>query len=199
MRGQFSFSTQPEFPDEESPAIRISQGTHPLLHLARQPVPNDVHLGSQEYFRQSYLEGPNMGGKSTLLRMVGILVVMAHLGCRVPCKGMALPCIDQIFTRIGSSDYLSHLKSTFYIELEQILRICQNSTSSSLVLIDEIGKGTDFRDGDALALSILGFLNQEKRPYLIVSSHQTSLKQMILSNKNLQFNFMVMEYSSPEE
>jgi len=101
------------------------------------------------------LTGPNMGGKSTLLKQTCLLVILAQLGCLVPAKSYSAPIFDQIFCRIGASDRILEGKSTFYVELEETKRIITKANHSSLVVIDELGRGTSTFDGMAIAEAVL--------------------------------------------
>ena len=101
------------------------------------------------------LTGPNMGGKSTILRQVGLLCILAHYGCAVPAEAMRLSVIDRIFTRLGASDRLLAGESTFMVEMAETSSILKNGTKESLLLLDELGRGTATHDGAAIAQSVL--------------------------------------------
>ncbi|MCL1908746.1 MAG: DNA mismatch repair protein MutS [Holophagaceae bacterium] len=144
--------TEPELTSR--PELNLVGGRHPMLEaqLGRGCVPNDLTIAPASPI--SIVTGPNMGGKSTFLRMAAILVVMAQAGSFVPAESMRFGIVDRIFTRIGASDYLSKGQSTFMVEMTETARILNQVTPLSLVILDEIGRGTSTRDGLALAEAI---------------------------------------------
>lgn len=117
------------------------------------------------------LTGPNMSGKSTLLRLVGVNIILAQIGCNVPAKQFTLVPFDRIFCRLGASDRLLEGKSTFFIELEETKTILDNCTPRSLVIIDELGRGTSTYDGVALASAVLRYLTTKIRPKTLFATH----------------------------
>ncbi len=140
---------RPEF--NSTGELLIVEGRHPVIEeLLRQRgerfVPNDLYLESQ---RQQLLliTGPNMGGKSTYLRQAALIVLMAQMGCFVPARQAKLPITDRIFTRIGASDNLARGRSTFLVEMSEVAAILHHATPASLVLLDEVGRGTSTFDG----------------------------------------------------
>ncbi|MBV8116511.1 MAG: DNA mismatch repair protein MutS [Candidatus Eremiobacteraeota bacterium] len=139
--------------------MRIEQGRHPVIDamLPASFVPNDVALGNESH-RFILLTGPNMGGKSTYLRQVGLLTILAQIGSFVPAKSMTLGIVDRIFTRIGAGDDLASGQSTFYLEMAEASNILRRSTQRSLLLIDEVGRGTGTLDGLSIAQAICEFL-----------------------------------------
>ncbi len=163
---------RPRFTQES--AIAIEDGRHPVMEriLATNFVPNDLRLRSGDH-RFILLTGPNMGGKSTFLRQAGLLVVMAQMGSFVPAKSMELGLVDRIFTRIGAGDDLAAGHSTFYMEMTEAAAILRRCTRRSLLLIDEIGRGTGTIDGLAIAQAIceylLGF--EESAPMALFATH----------------------------
>ena len=122
-------------------------------------IPNDTNLTDQESLW--IITGPNMGGKSTYLRQVAQIAIMAQCGAFVPATGASLPILDRIFTRIGSGDNLAQGKSTFLIEMEETATICTQATKNSLVILDEVGRGTSTFDGIALAQAIVEYISQK--------------------------------------
>ncbi|MGB9092896.1 MAG: DNA mismatch repair protein MutS, partial [Gallionella sp.] len=141
----------PQFSAE--PQIAITQGRHPVVEAQVDSfTPNDTALNEKR--RMLLITGPNMGGKSTYLRQVARIALLAHVGCFVPAQQAALGEIDQIFTRIGASDDLASGRSTFMVEMTEAANILHNATEKSLVLVDEIGRGTSTFDGLALAYAI---------------------------------------------
>jgi len=135
-------------------------------------VPNDLRLQPGEH-RFILLTGPNMGGKSTYLRQAGLLVIMAQIGSFVPAARMTLGVVDRIFTRIGAGDDLASGQSTFYLEMSEAANILRRSTHRSLLLIDEVGRGTGTLDGLAIAQAICEFLLglEDQAPMALFATH----------------------------
>ncbi|XP_055855640.1 probable DNA mismatch repair protein Msh6 [Episyrphus balteatus] len=153
-----NFICVPEFDcDAETPFIEIEEGYHPCV-AAETYIPNGIALGSSGNAPLSLLTGPNMGGKSTLMRQVGLLVVMAQIGCHVPANSCKLSLVDRIFTRLGAQDDILSGHSTFLVELNETSLILKHATVNSLVLLDELGRGTATYDGTAIAASVVHFL-----------------------------------------
>lgn len=140
---------RPRFVDE--PCMRIDQGRHPVVEqvLDTPFVANDLAL--DDATRMLIITGPNMGGKSTYMRQTALIVLLAHIGCFVPAASCELSLVDRIFTRIGSSDDLAGGRSTFMVEMSETANILHNASASSLVLMDEVGRGTSTFDGLSLA------------------------------------------------
>lgn len=163
---------RPEFGDES--CVAIDDGRHPVMEaiLHAKFVPNDLELRADEQ-RFVLLTGPNMGGKSTYLRQAGLLAIMAQIGSFVPAKSMRLGPIDRIFTRIGAGDDLASGQSTFYMEMAEAAGILRRSTRRSLLLIDEVGRGTGTLDGLAIAQAICEFLLglDEEAPLVLFATH----------------------------
>jgi len=163
---------RPAFVTEST--VTIEDGRHPVMEtvLQRTFVPNDLDLGVAQR-RFILLTGPNMGGKSTYLRQAGLLVIMAQIGSFVPAKKMELGLIDRIFTRIGAGDDLASGQSTFYMEMAEAANILRQSTPRSLLLIDEVGRGTGTLDGLAIAQAICEFLLglEEQAPLVLFATH----------------------------
>ena len=143
----------------ETSTIDVVDGRHPVIEaLAGDAfVPNDLHLGERAA-RFMLLTGPNMGGKSTFLRQAALLVILAQIGAFVPARSMTLGIVDRIFTRIGAGDDLASGQSTFYVEMSEASNILRRCTHRSLLLIDEIGRGTGTIDGLAIAQAICEYL-----------------------------------------
>jgi DNA mismatch repair protein MutS len=155
-------------------AVAIEEGRHPVIEamLATSFVPNDLALRARGH-RFILLTGPNMGGKSTYLRQAGLLTIMAQIGSFVPAKAMSLGVVDRIFTRIGAGDDLASGQSTFYMEMAEAANILRGSTHRSLLLIDEVGRGTGTLDGLAIAQAICEFLLGlgERSPMVLFATH----------------------------
>nr|MCU0936841.1 DNA mismatch repair protein MutS [Gammaproteobacteria bacterium] len=141
--------TRPELTEE--PGIRIAAGRHPVVEqcLDEPFVPNDLDLGPER--RMLVVTGPNMGGKSTYMRQAALIVLLAHTGSFVPAERAVIGPVDRIFTRIGATDDLAGGRSTFMVEMTEVANILHNATRESLVLVDEVGRGTSTFDGLALA------------------------------------------------
>jgi DNA mismatch repair protein MutS len=163
---------RPRFTDRSE--VTIDDGRHPVMEamLHASFVPNDVRLRSGQH-RFILLTGPNMGGKSTYLRQTGLLVIMAQIGSFVPAKAMELGIVDRIFTRIGAGDDLAAGHSTFYMEMTEAANILRRSTRRSLLLIDEVGRGTGTLDGLAIAQAICEYLLglDEQAPMALFATH----------------------------
>ncbi len=144
----------------KSGSLTIEAGRHPVVEVyfgSHQFIPNDLEMGASDG-RIHLITGPNMSGKSTFLRQCALIVHMAHMGCFVPAKAASIPLTDRIFTRIGASDQLARGESTFMVEMSETAQILTQATSKSLILMDEIGRGTSTYDGLSLAWSILEYL-----------------------------------------
>ncbi len=158
----------------ETSTLNIVDGRHPVVEalLGATFVPNDLHLGSAAS-RFMLLTGPNMGGKSTYLRQSALLVILAQIGSFVPAASASLGIVDRIFTRIGAGDDLASGQSTFYIEMAEAATILRRSTERSLLLIDEIGRGTGTVDGLAIAQAICEYLLEREAagPLVLFATH----------------------------
>ncbi|MCE1229991.1 MAG: DNA mismatch repair protein MutS [Firmicutes bacterium] len=170
-RARFSGWSRPELSDERE--LVLAGARHPMLEarLGRECIPNDLALRSQR--PMAVVTGPNMGGKSTFLRTAALLLVLAQTGSFVPAELMRFSLADRIFTRIGASDFLSKGQSTFMVEMTETARILNQVTSASLVILDEIGRGTSTRDGLALAEAIALHLRDLKggAPRTLFATH----------------------------
>ena len=176
---------RPTFNDERS--VNIVDGRHPVLETLMDSgyIVNDVVINS---FNMMLITGPNMSGKSTYMRMLACIVVMAQIGSFVPAKSASLMIFDQIFTRIGASDDLVSGQSTFMVEMIEANYAISNATKQSLVLFDEIGRGTATFDGMALAQSILEYLHEKVGCVTLFSTHYhelTSLESKLKRLKNV--------------
>jgi DNA mismatch repair protein MutS len=163
---------------DEAPGIEIVGGRHPVVeHVQSAPfVPNDLALDDSR--RMLIVTGPNMGGKSTYMRQVALIVLLAHTGSFVPAASARIGPVDRIFTRIGASDDLTSGRSTFMVEMSETANILHNATASSLVLLDEIGRGTSTYDGLALAWAVAHHLAREARAYTLFATHYFELTRL---------------------
>ncbi len=181
---------RPEF--NISGELLIVEGRHPVIEeLLRQRgerfVPNDLYLESQ---RQQLLliTGPNMGGKSTYLRQAALIVLMAQMGCYVPARQAKLPITDRIFTRIGASDNLARGRSTFLVEMSEVAAILHHATPASLVLLDEVGRGTSTFDGLSIAWAVVEHLQKHTGARTLFATHYhelTELAELLTAVKNV--------------
>ena len=157
--------------------VHLELSRHPVVEQTLKGgfIPNTVTLAPGECLM---LTGPNMAGKSTLMRQVALITLMAQVGSNVPAETADLPIFDEIFTRIGASDALNEGLSTFMVEMTETAAILRRVTGRSLVVMDEIGRGTSTYDGLSLAQAILEFLLVEKRPYLLFATHYHELTKL---------------------
>jgi DNA mismatch repair protein MutS len=161
------------------PGIEIQAGRHPVVEqvLDEPFVPNDLRL-EPERRRMLIVTGPNLGGKSTFMRQTALIVLLAHLGSFVPAERAVIGPIDRIFTRIGASDDLATGRSTFMVEMSEAANILHNATPHSLVLIDEIGRGTSTFDGLALAWACAAHLAEKVRAFTLFATHYFELTRL---------------------
>ncbi|HHS0620136.1 TPA: DNA mismatch repair protein MutS [Neisseria meningitidis] len=163
---------RPEFADY--PVIHIENGRHPVVEQqVRHFTANHTDLDHKH--RLMLLTGPNMGGKSTYMRQVALIVLLAHTGCFVPADAATIGPIDQIFTRIGASDDLASNRSTFMVEMSETAYILHHATEQSLVLMDEVGRGTSTFDGLALAHAVAEHLLQKNKSFSLFATHYFEL------------------------
>ena len=167
---------QPEL--VEQPLLHIEGGRHPVVERAsRNPfIANDVCL--DESRRTLIITGPNMGGKSTYMRQTALIVILAHIGCFVPARRVLLGPLDRIFTRIGASDDLAGGRSTFMLEMTETATILNNATDRSLVLMDEVGRGTSTFDGLSLAWACAAFISKVIRAFTLFATHYFELTSL---------------------
>lgn len=189
--------TQPEVND--SLFIEIKDGRHPVVEknlLTNQFVPNDTYLDSEEN-QILIITGPNMAGKSTYIRQVALIVILGQMGSFVPAKEAKVGLVDRIFTRIGAAENLPAGESTFMVEMQETANILNNTTPHSLLILDEIGRGTSTYDGISIAWATVEFLakNQERRARTLFATHYfelTELENLLSGVKN--YNVSVKEW-----
>ncbi|MDY5064307.1 MAG: DNA mismatch repair protein MutS [Succinivibrio sp.] len=165
--------------------IKIVDGRHPVIEkITDKPfVSNSIELKDKHML---VITGPNMGGKSTYMRQTALITIMARIGCFVPAKEAHIGNVDRIFTRIGASDDLSSGRSTFMVEMEEASSIINNATVNSLVLMDEIGRGTSTYEGSALALSIAQYLCSKVNCFTLFSTHYPEIASLADTYSNVK-------------
>ncbi|NOZ91849.1 DNA mismatch repair protein MutS [bacterium 3DAC] len=169
--------------------ILIRDGRHPVVEyfIGRENfIPNDTYLTKTRPL--ALLTGPNMAGKSTYLRQVGIIVLLAHMGSFVPAKDASIPIITKMFARVGATDDIAFGKSTFMVEMSEVAKILKEADGSSLVLLDEIGRGTSTYDGISVAWATIEELisRGENTPFTIMSTHYLELADFARDNERIQ-------------
>ena len=184
---------------DESCVIDIRQGRHPVIETQLPPgesyVPNDILLDAEKQ-QIMIITGPNMAGKSALLRQTALITLMAQLGCFVPAQSARIGIVDKIFTRVGASDNIAQGESTFMVEMTEAANILNNVTPHSLVLFDELGRGTSTYDGISIAWAIVEYLHEQPKAQArtLFATHYHELNEMEKSFKRIRnFNVSVKE------
>ena len=168
---------------DDSDVIDIKQGRHPVIEtqlpLGESYVPNDVYLDTEKQ-QIMMITGPNMAGKSALLRQTALIVILSQVGCFVPAESAKIGLVDKIFTRVGASDNISLGESTFMVEMTEAANILNNVSSKSLVLFDELGRGTSTYDGISIAWAIVEYLHEHSkaRARTLFATHYHELNEM---------------------
>ena len=165
----------------EAMALEIVDGRHPVVEkvaesLGERFVPNDLRLDEAE--RLMVVTGPNMAGKSTIMRQTALIAILAHMGSFVPAREARIPLIDRIFTRVGASDDLSRGRSTFMVEMNETARILRSATERSLILLDEIGRGTSTFDGLSIAWAVAEYLHDQVGAKTLFATHYHELTEL---------------------
>ena len=177
--------------------IEIKEGRHPVIEAnlphGERYIPNDILLDNDQQIIM--ITGPNMSGKSAILRQTALVTILAQIGSFVPAKNMKFSIVDRIFTRVGASDNISMGESTFMVEMNETASILNNLTKNSLILLDEIGRGTSTYDGISIAWAIAEFLHENKnKPHVLFATHYHDLNEMELIFKGIKnFNVSVKE------
>jgi DNA mismatch repair protein MutS len=187
--------TRPEITAED--VIDIAGGRHPVIEqmLEGEPfIDNDALLDGADH-QLLIITGPNMAGKSTYIRQVGLIVLMAHMGSFVPARAARIGVVDRVFSRIGASDNLARGESTFMVEMIETANILHNATSRSLLIFDEIGRGTSTFDGLSIAWSVCEYLHQKRfKPKCLFATHYHELTELADHRPGIQnFNVTVKE------
>lgn len=168
-------------------SIKIKEGRHPVIEqmgYGGRFVPNDIELDCEKN-RLMILTGPNMAGKSTYMRQTAIIVLMAQAGSFVPAEDARIGVVDRIFTRIGASDNISEGRSTFMVEMEETANILRNATHRSLILLDEIGRGTSTFDGISIAWAAAEFINRRLKAKTLFATHYHELTELALTTEGI--------------
>ena len=163
----------------ENGELKIVAGRHPVIEqidTSLDFIPNDCSLDEESNFM--LITGPNMGGKSTYLRQVALIVLMAQIGSFVPAESAEITCVDRIFTRVGASDNLVRGESTFMVEMQEASYILNNSTERSLIILDEIGRGTSTYDGVSIAWAIMEFIHDQIKAKTLFATHYHELIEL---------------------
>ena len=159
--------------------LKIVDGRHPVVEAVSKErfVANDTLLDNGEN-RCAIITGPNMAGKSTYMRQVALIVLMAHVGCFVPAKSAGIPLTDRIFTRVGASDNLILDQSTFMVEMTEVATILRSASKNSLLVLDEVGRGTSTYDGLSIAWAVIEYLVQNIQAKTLFSTHYHELTEL---------------------
>lgn len=169
--------------------LKIEDGRHPVVENIVEKgsfIPNDIEIGSENFVK--IITGPNMGGKSTYLRQTALIILLAQIGSFVPASFAAIGIVDQIFSRVGASDNLSRGKSTFMVEMEETAYILKSASKNSLIIMDEVGRGTSTADGVSLAKAITEYLGEKLQAKTLFATHYHELvecEQIFKNTENL--------------
>jgi DNA mismatch repair protein MutS len=186
---------------EHGHGLEISAGRHPVVEYALDGgvfIPNDTHLEADTGTRILLLTGPNMAGKSTYLRQVALITLMAQIGSFVPARKARLGLVDRIFTRVGAEDDIASGKSTFMVEMEETATILHHATAHSLIILDEIGRGTSTYDGLAIARAVVEFLHNRTQARTLFATHYHELAAMADELDHLNVYTMAISESEQE-
>ena len=165
--------------DDQKSTFSVVGGRHPVVEAvsSEQFIANDAYLDTEDN-RMMIITGPNMAGKSTYMRQNALIAVMAHIGCFVPAKSAQVPIIDRIFTRVGASDNLIFDQSTFMVEMTEVASILLNATSKSLLVLDEVGRGTSTFDGLSIAWAVVEYLATKIKAKTLFATHYHELSEL---------------------
>ncbi len=185
---------------DDGDGIVIREGRHPVLErmdLLERFVSNDTHINTQDQ-QILIITGPNMAGKSTYLRQVALIILMAQIGSFVPAEETRIGVVDRIFTRIGASDNIARGQSTFMVEMMETARILNQATLRSFVVLDEIGRGTSTFDGLSIAWAVVEYLHDHSslRPKTLFATHYHELTELVLTKERVKnYNVAVSEWN----
>jgi DNA mismatch repair protein MutS len=181
---------------DESGFLDLQGARHPVLEQIEDVfVPNDVLIAESEMM---IITGPNMAGKSSFMRTVALCVLMTQIGCFVPAESARISVVDRIFTRVGASDDLSAGQSTFMVEMNETAAILHNATSRSLIILDEIGRGTSTFDGVSIAWSVAEYIAHDVRAKTLFATHYHIMNKLAENHKNI-FNYNVVVKEDGDE
>lgn len=172
----------------ESNEISIIEGRHPVIEInldENEFIANDTNIGQNDNLIQ-IITGPNMAGKSTYMRQMALIIIMAQIGSFVPAKSAEIGICDKIFTRIGASDNISKGESTFMLEMNEVSNIIKNSTEKSFVILDEVGRGTSSDDGLSIAMALVEYLSKHKKVKTVFATHFHELTVLESELKNVR-------------
>ena len=184
----------------EEDRIIIIDGRHPVIeqiNLGERFVPNDISLDSKEN-QLIIITGPNMAGKSTIMRQVALIVLMAHIGSFIPAKEAIIGLVDRIFTRVGALDNLAKGESTFMVEMNETANILRNASNKSLIILDEIGRGTSTFDGLSIAWAVAEYIHDQPnlRTKTLFATHYHELTELALTKERVRnYNIAVKEWN----
>lgn len=171
---------KPEITNAREGRISIKDGRHPMVEHALKRemfVPNDTELNHNDQ-EILVITGPNMAGKSTYMRQVAVLTIMAQVGSFIPARSASFSPVDRIFTRVGASDDISTGQSTFMVEMQEVSHILRNATKNSLILLDEIGRGTSTYDGMSIARAVVEYIDEKIHGFTLFATHYHELSDM---------------------
>ena len=191
--------TRPKLTEDER--FIVKQGRHPVLDASMRNtgerfVPNDINLDGDKH-SMMIITGPNMAGKSTYIRQIALLALLAHTGSFIPAESAEIGLVDRIFTRVGAADDISRGQSTFMVEMLETANILNHATTKSLVILDEIGRGTSTFDGISIAWAIAEFLHDDEnsRARTLFATHYHELAELAITKKRIKnYNVAVREY-----
>ncbi|WP_296953479.1 DNA mismatch repair protein MutS [uncultured Dialister sp.] len=180
--------TRPQITNPKEGRISIKDGRHPMVEHALKHemfVPNDTELNHRDQ-EILVITGPNMAGKSTYMRQVAVLTIMAQAGSFIPARSAVFAPVDRIFTRVGASDDISTGQSTFMVEMQEVSYILRNATRNSLILLDEIGRGTSTYDGMSIARAVVEYIDQKIHGYTLFATHYHELSDMADNSSHIK-------------
>jgi DNA mismatch repair protein MutS len=182
---------------DEIGVINIADGRHPVLErvpLSERFIPNSVYMDNKDD-HLLIITGPNMAGKSTYMRQIALIVLMAQIGSFVPASDAGIGTVDRIFTRIGASDFLTKGQSTFMVEMIEVANITHNATTKSLILLDEVGRGTSTFDGISIAWAVAEHILNEIKARTLFATHYNELTELSLTHNGVRnYNVSVKEW-----